>query len=54
MNNEIAFHCRKLKRNSQIDKTYSRDGVIHIVSSNIRDGKVIKMLHMSMILEYLL
>ena len=26
MNNKIAFHCRKLKRNGQIDKTYSRDG----------------------------
>ena len=51
MNNEIAFHCWKLKRNGQIDKTYSRDGVIHIVSSNIRDGQVIKILHMSMILH---
>ena len=44
MNNKIAFHCRKLKRNGQIDKIYSRDGVIHIASSNIRDGKVIKIL----------
>ena len=51
MNNKIAFHCRKLKRNGQIDKTYSRDGVIHIASSNIRDGKVIKILHMSMLLD---
>ena len=33
-----------LKRNDQIDKTYSRDGVIHMASSHIRDGKVIKML----------
>ena len=51
MNNEIAFHCRKLIRNGQIDKTYSRDWVIHIISSNIRDGKVIKIIHMSMLLN---
>ena len=37
--------------NGQIDKTYWRDGVIHIASSNIRDGKVIKILHMSMLLD---
>ena len=35
VNNKIAFHCRKLKRNGQIDKTYSRDGEIHIASRNI-------------------
>ena len=51
MKNKIAFHCRKLKRNGQIDNNYSRDGVIHIASSNIRDGKVIKILHMSMLLD---
>ena len=51
MNNKIAFHCRKLKRNGQVDKTYSSDGVIHIASSNIRDQKVIKILHMSMLLD---
>ena len=51
MSNKIALHCRKLKRNGQIDKTYSRDEVIHIASSNIRDGKVIKIIHMSMLLD---
>ena len=51
MNNKIAFHCRNLKCNGQIDKTYSRDGVIHIASSNIRVGKVIKILHMGMLLD---
>ena len=35
VNNKIAFHCRKLKRNGQIDKTYSRDGVMHIANSNV-------------------
>ena len=50
MNNKIAFHCRKRKRNDQIDKTYSRCGVINIASSNIRDGKVIK-IYLSMLLD---
>ena len=31
--------------------SYSRDGVINITSSNIRDWKVIKMLHMSILLN---
>ena len=51
MNNKITFHYRKLKRNGEIDQTYSRDGAIHIASSNIRDGKVIKILNMSMLLD---
>ena len=51
MNNKIAFHCRKLKSNGLIDKIHSRDGVIHITSRNIKDGKVIKILHMSMLLD---
>ena len=51
MNNKIVFHCRKLKRNGQIDKIYSRDGVIYIASCNIRDGKVIKILHKSILLD---
>ena len=51
MNNKIAVHCRKLKENGQIYKTNSRDGVIHIAGSNIRDGKVIKILHMSILLD---
>ena len=38
-------------RNGEIDQTYSRDGAIHIASSNIRDGKVIKILNMSMLLD---
>ena len=51
MNNKIAFYCRKFKRNGQIDKTYSRDGVIHIATGNIRDVKSNKILYMSMLLD---
>ena len=32
VNNKVAFHCRKLKRNGSIDKTYLKDVVIHIAS----------------------
>ena len=42
MNNMISFHCRNFKRNCQIDKTYSRKGVIYIASSNIKYEKEIK------------
>ena len=45
-NNKIAFHCRKLKRNGRIDKTYSRDGIVEIVSKDIENGKKIKIMHM--------
>ena len=51
MNNKIAFYCRKFKRNGQVDKTYSRDGVIHIATGNIRDVKSNKILYMSMLLD---
>ena len=51
MNNKIAFYCRKFNRNGQIDKTYSRDGVIHIAAGNIRDVKSNKILYMSMLLD---
>ena len=51
MNNKIAFHCGKLKHNGQIDKTYSKDWVIHIASSNITYGTANKILHMSILLD---
>ena len=46
-NDTIAYNCRKLKRNGMIDKNYSREGVIHISSPTIRNGKAIKVLHMN-------
>ena len=29
-NSKIVFHCRELKRNGRIDKTYSRDSIVQI------------------------
>ena len=50
-NNTIVYNCRKLKCNSMIDKNYSREGVIHISSPTIRNGKVFKVLHMNTLFD---
>ena len=46
-NKKIAFHCRELKQNSRIDKTYSRDGIVQIVINDIENGKKIKIMHVN-------
>lgn len=46
-NNKIAFHFRKLKLNGRIDKKYSSNGIVQIVSKNIEIEKKIKIMHMS-------
>ena len=46
-NKKIAFHCRELKRNGRIDKTFSRDGIVQITSKNIENGKKVKVIHMN-------
>ena len=46
-NKKIAFHCRELKRNGRIDKTFSRDGIVQITSKDIENGKKVKVIHMN-------
>ena len=46
-NNKVAFHCRELKRNGRVGKTYSRGGIVQIVSKDIENGKRIKIIHMN-------
>ena len=46
-NNNIAFHCRELKPNGRIDKTYSRDSTVQIISKDTENGKKIKVMHMN-------
>ena len=46
-NNKIAFHYRELKRNGRVGKTYSRGGIVQIVSENIENGQRIKIIHMN-------
>ena len=38
-NNKIAFHYPEIKRNGRIDKTYSRDGMVQIISKDIENEK---------------
>ena len=44
-NHQLAFNCRKLKREKLISKTYSSNGIIHIVP--IHGNKPIKVFHQS-------
>ena len=50
-NNKIAFHCRKLNKASLVEKCYSRDGVVHIVTKDGWRDKATKVLHMNQLLE---
>ena len=50
-NGKIAFHSRNLKRNSLIEKCYTRDGVVHISGGELENGKVIKILHLNTLLD---
>ena len=51
MNNKIAFYCRNFTWNCQIDKTYPRERVVYITSSNIKYRNVIKILYNSILLD---
>ena len=46
-NNKIAFHCQELNRNGRINKIYSRDSIVQIVSKDIENRKKIKVMHMN-------
>ena len=48
-NNKIALHCWELKHNCRLDKTYSRDGIVQIVSKDIENGKKNTVMHMKML-----
>ena len=45
----MAFHCQELKSNGRIDKTYSWNGIVQIVSKDIENGKKIKIMHMNIL-----
>ena len=50
-NSKIAFHSRRLKRNSLIDKCYTKDGVVHIVCPDLQNRKVIKVFHLNTLMD---
>ena len=49
-NQQLAFNCRKLKREKLILKTYCSNGIIHIVQ--IHGNKSIKVFHQSKLDEF--
>ena len=46
INNKVACNCRKLQRNNLISKTYTVNGTVHLKRDNIKNGKLVKVLHM--------
>ena len=51
MNNKIAYNCRKLNRQNLISKTYTVNGMVYLISNNIKRGKPINVLHMQTLLN---
>ena len=47
----IAFNCRKLKQQNLISKTFTVNGMIHLISNNLKRGKPVKVLHMQNVLN---
>ena len=45
-NRKIAFLFRKLKRADHIEKTFTRNGTLHVSISDIQRGKVLKIYHL--------
>ena len=39
MNNKLAFYCRKFKRHGNVEKTFSREGVVFTDGETFRMGK---------------
>ena len=50
-NNKIAYHCRKLKRDGTISKTYTSNGTNIICCNLIKDGKPQKDYHVNDLCE---
>ena len=44
---KIAYNCKKLKRNGLIPETYTVNGTVDLTSNNIRNGKPVKVLHIT-------
>ena len=50
-NKKIAFYCRRLKKTTLVEKCYSRDRVVHIVTKDEWRDEATKALHMNQLLE---
>ena len=51
-NNNIAFLCRKLKREGMIASSYSVNGIIRLSCNKISNGRVQKVPHISYLFEH--
>ena len=51
VNNRIAYNCRKLKRQNLISKTYTINGIVYLISTNIKRGKPVQVLLMQTLLN---
>ena len=51
VNNRISYNCRKLKHQNLISKMYTVNGMVHLISNNIKKGKPVKVLHMQTLLD---
>ena len=47
----IAYDCRKLKCQNLISKTYTTNGMVHLIGNNIKRGKSVKVLHIQTVLN---
>ena len=51
VNNRIVYNCKKLKRQNLISKTYTVNGMVYLISNNVKRGKPVKVLHMQTLLN---
>ena len=51
VNKRIAYNCRKLKCQNLISKMYTDNGMVHLISNNIKRRKSVKFLHMQTLLN---
>ena len=51
VNNRIAYNCRKLKLQNLISKTYTVNGMVYLITNNIKRGKLVKVLHVQTLLN---
>ena len=51
VNNRIAYNCRKLKHQKVIFKTYTVNGMLHLINNITKRGKTVKVIHMRILLN---
>ena len=52
INNKIACICRKQRRNNLISDKYTINGTAHLIIDNIKNGKLVIVLHMKSLIIF--